>query len=154
MPAQDYISLPMRYPIIALAFLLSFASSEASELFRKFVCRPECQFVSVINLRNPQLRQALDAKLAENPGASETVNRFAASITHIAAVSVVINGKRADFLFFLGNFDDATRQTLLAEGSPPELMDSGAVCVFVKIDGVKVTAAQFKAMAQSRQQKK
>lgn len=136
----------MRTLCLALALALSPLCHAATTL-DEIINKPSVQLAMIVNLRNPQMRQKLNAELAKHPGSADKVNRFAGSITHIAAVLIEEDGAQMGFLIAIGNFDKRTRQMLQQEGLPAELMDDKGVCLGVSVNGQELSAQQIRDLA-------
>lgn len=143
----------MRYLTPVLVLLLS-ASLGASEIFKKILSDPDVQVAMVVNLRNVEMRQKLNAELSKHPGSQAKINRFSAAITHVAVVVMEQDGVNVSFLVAIGRFDSKLRQMLQAEGLPAELMDSQGVCLGITVNGQNLTPEQLQALAQSMSTKK
>lgn len=135
--------------LLLLAVLTAFAplAARADTVLKDIVSDPNVQVAMIINLHNPQMRQQLQAALAQYPGSADKINRFANCITHIAAVAMESEGNKIGVLIAVGRFDKGVRQMLQKEGLPAEMMDSQGVCFAMSVNGQALAPEQLQALA-------
>lgn len=144
----------MRYVIAALLVALAPSVVRADNVLKDIISDPDVQVGMIINLRNPQMRQQLNASLAQHPGSAEKINRFANSITHVAVVALESEGNKIGVIVAVGKFDKGTRQMLQNEGLPAELMDSQGVCLGMTINGQALGPQQLQQLAAAMRSKR
>ena len=137
----------MRPILFAVLAAFTTVAAHADSVLKDIVSMPSVQVAMIINLRNPQARQQLNAALAKHPGSAEKVNRFFNCITHVAAVVLEEDGTQIGAIIAVGRFDKNMRLALQKEGLPAELMDEEGVCIALSVNGQQLSADQLREVA-------